>query len=59
MRVSRSGLSLPAYIAHQIKASEDAKTRGYIVWNAAQRYSPTYKAIALLKSGKPLPGSSI
>ncbi len=57
MRVSRSGLSLPTYIAHQIKASEDAKTRGYIVWNAAQRYWPTYKAIALLKSGKPLAGS--
>jgi len=56
MRVRYSGLSLPVYIAHQMKASKDAGTRGYIVWNAAQRYWPTYKALRLLNSGKPLPG---
>jgi len=56
MRVHYSGLSLPNYIAHQIKASHDAGIRGYIVWNAAQRYRPTYKGMAMYYSGKRLTG---
>ena len=56
MRVRYSGLSLPNYIAHQIKASHDAGIRGYIVWNAAQKYWPTYKGMAMYYGGKKLRG---
>ena len=56
MRVGPSGLSLPAYIAHQIKACDDAGVAGWIVWNAAQSYGPTWAATALLAGGKTVPG---
>lgn len=56
LKVSRSGLSLPVYIAHQIKACHDAQVRGYIVWEAAQAYRPTWEAMRLYYGGKPLPG---
>ncbi|MCK4907141.1 MAG: hypothetical protein KAS64_06305 [Spirochaetes bacterium] len=60
LKVRYSGLSLPMYIAHQIKACEDAKVKGYIIWNAAQRYSNTYKGMSLYynakKKGQQLPG---
>jgi hypothetical protein len=56
MRIRHSGLTLPVYIAHQIKACHDAGTRGYIVWNADQRYGPTYAGMRLHYSGQTLPG---
>jgi hypothetical protein len=56
MRVGPSGLSLPVYIAHQMQAVADAKIGGWIVWNAAQSYGPTWSALSLLASGQPLPG---
>lgn len=55
MKVGYSGLSLQSYIAHQIKASEDARIQGYIVWNAAQRYQPTFAAMRRYYGGQAIP----
>ena len=56
MRVGPSGLSLPVYIAHQMQACTDAKIGGWIVWNAAQNYEPTWQALSLMAGGRPIPG---
>jgi hypothetical protein len=56
MKVAMSGLSLPVYIAHQMQASEDAGVAGWIVWNAAQAYEPTWTALRLLAGKDPVPG---
>jgi hypothetical protein len=48
MRVAMSGLSLPVYIAHQMQACQDAGVSGWIVWNAAQSYEPTWSALRML-----------
>ena len=56
MKVAMSGLSLPVYIAHQIQAIEDAGVSGWIVWNAAQSYAPTWEALRLLAGSVPVPG---
>jgi len=56
MKVAISGLSLPVYIAHQMQASEDAGVLGWIVWNAAQSYEPTWAALRLLAGKGGVPG---
>ena len=56
MRVRYSGLSLPNYIAHQIKATHDAGIRGYIVWNAAQKYCPPIRGCPCTTAGRSFAG---
>jgi len=56
MRVAPSGLSLPVYIAHQMQACVDARIGGWIVWNAAQNYGPTWDALKLMAAKSPIPG---
>jgi len=53
MRVAMSGMSLPVYIAHQMQACRDAGVAGWIVWNAAQSYEPTWSALRMLASAEP------
>ena len=45
MKVKLSGLSYVNYIQRQIKAAEDSKSQGFIVWNAHNRYAPFYRAL--------------
>lgn len=54
MRVRYSGLSLEQYIVEQIRACEQAGIRGFIVWNAAQRYQPTFDAMRLFRKQQKL-----
>lgn len=37
--------SFVGYIKAQIQAVEQAKIRGFLVWNAAQRYGPVFRAL--------------
>lgn len=46
LRVGRSRMSQVKYIREQIRATEKAGIRGYLVWNASQKYGPTWKALA-------------
>ncbi len=62
-------MSLVDYIIAQIKASEDAGIKGFMVWNASQQYDPTWKAmdiyynkkksttVSMEKSKPPVPGT--
>lgn len=45
MKIKESGLSLPEYILKQLYAVDDAKGDGYVVWNARNDYTSTWKAI--------------
>lgn len=47
MRVRYSGMTLEKYIAEQVRACEQAGVKGFIVWNAAQRYQPTFDAMKM------------
>jgi hypothetical protein len=42
-RVSNFG---PAYVGKQIDAAKDADAVGYMVWNASNKYEPTWKAMS-------------
>ncbi len=44
IKVSISGLSYQEYMKQQIKACHDAGIRGFIFWNAAQRYDEPFAA---------------
>lgn len=46
MKIKESGLTLPQYVLKQFFAVDDAKGDGYIVWNARNDYSATWKALA-------------
>lgn len=39
MKVKKSGLTYDKYVEEQIRAVHDSKTKGYIMWNAAQEYT--------------------
>jgi len=49
LRSGYANMSLPTYIAEQIIATQQAGIRGFLVWNAAQNYNPTWLAIAQLQ----------
>lgn len=49
LRTGYARMSLPDYILAQIKATQKAGIRGYVVWNAAQRYNPTWAALQKYK----------
>lgn len=36
----------PGYVGKQIDAAKDAKAVGYMVWNASNKYEPTWKAMS-------------
>lgn len=36
----------PGYVGKQIDAAKDAKAVGYLVWNASNKYEPTWKAMS-------------
>jgi len=44
MKVKRTGLTLPQYVLKQFFAVDDANGDGYVVWNARNDYSATWKA---------------
>lgn len=45
LNVSYSGLTVPEYVAEQIKAVKDAKADGFFVWNANSDYRDTWAAL--------------
>jgi len=45
MKIKPSGLTLPQYVLKQFYAVDDAKGDGYVVWNARNDYSATWKAL--------------
>ncbi len=45
MKIKESGLALPQYVLKQFYAVDDAKGDGYVVWNARNDYSATWKAL--------------
>lgn len=45
MKIKESGLTLPQYVLKQFFAVDDAKGDGYVVWNARNDYSATWKAL--------------
>lgn len=45
MKIKQSGLTLPQYILKQLLAVDDAQGQGYVVWNARNDYSATWKAL--------------
>lgn len=45
MKIKQSGLALPQYVLKQFFAVDDAEGHGYIVWNARNDYSATWKAL--------------
>ncbi|HRP69554.1 MAG TPA: putative glycoside hydrolase [Turneriella sp.] len=45
MKIKESGLALPEYVLQQFYAIDDAGGDGYIVWNARNDYSATWKAL--------------
>jgi len=49
MHIGASGLSYKDYIKAQMQATLDAKSRGFVVWNAHNDYSTTLKAFAEFK----------
>lgn len=49
MHIGPSGLKYKDYIKVQMQACWDAKSRGFIVWNAGNDYAPTFAAFADFK----------
>ncbi len=45
MKIKESGLTLPQYVLKQFFAVDDANGDGYVVWNARNDYSATWKAM--------------
>jgi hypothetical protein len=45
MKIKPSGLTLPQYILKQLFAVDDAQGHGYVIWNARNDYSATWKAL--------------
>jgi len=45
MKIKQSGLALPQYVLKQLFAVDDAEGHGYVVWNARNDYSATWKAL--------------
>ncbi|GAB4422119.1 MAG: hypothetical protein OHK0011_00600 [Turneriella sp.] len=45
MKIKQSGLALPQYVLKQFFAVDDAQGHGYVVWNARNDYSATWKAL--------------
>ncbi len=45
MKIKQSGLALPQYVLKQFFAVDDAQGDGYVVWNARNDYSATWKAL--------------
>lgn len=45
MKIRESGLALPQYVLRQFFAVDDAAGHGYVVWNARNDYSATWKAL--------------
>jgi hypothetical protein len=45
MKIKESGLALPQYVLKQFYAVDDAHGDGYVVWNARNDYSATWKAL--------------
>lgn len=45
MKIKQSGLDLPQYVLKQFFAVDDAQGDGYVVWNARNDYSATWKAL--------------
>lgn len=45
MKIKPSGLALPQYVLKQFFAVDDAQGDGYVVWNARNDYSATWKAL--------------
>lgn len=45
MKIKESGLALPQYILKQFFAVDDAQGHGYVVWNARNDYTATWKAL--------------
>ncbi len=45
MKIKQSGLTLPQYVLKQLFAVDDAQGHGYVVWNARNDYSATWKAL--------------
>ncbi|MBN2401668.1 MAG: hypothetical protein JXN64_04655 [Spirochaetes bacterium] len=43
MKVQKSNLTFEKYIEEQIKAVHDSGVRGYILWNASQKYDVAFK----------------
>lgn len=46
MKIQGSGLSLSEYVRHQIKATEDARGQGWVVWNPRNTYGASFEAMA-------------
>lgn len=49
MHIGPSGLSYKDYIRVQMQACLDAKSRGFVVWNAGNEYKPTFEAYKQFK----------
>lgn len=45
MKIKQSGLALPQYVLKQFFAVDNAQGHGYVVWNARNDYSATWKAL--------------
>lgn len=39
-------MTLKDYIIAQIRATEEAKIKGFMIWNASQKYGPSFRALA-------------
>ncbi len=45
MKIKQARLTLPEYVLKQLYAVDDADGNGYVVWNARNDYSATWKAL--------------
>ncbi len=49
--IGRSGTDLAGYVALQVKAAEESKSRGWVAWNAAGKYGPVFEALKRIRNG--------